>query len=69
MKDGCIMRCGIINHINCQFRDCKALLVISSTTETLLVVWHSGNALVSINKVAQRSARLAAGWERSFKQM
>ena len=27
-----------------------------------LVVWHSGNALVSINEVTLRRARLVLGW-------
>jgi len=41
-----------------QLRDKKLSLFILGT----LVVWRSGSALVSINAVARRRARLVLGW-------
>jgi len=35
---------------------------LANNTNLLMVVWHSGSALVSINEVNLRGARLVLGW-------
>ena len=39
-----------------------SVVFISSNVRTWLVAWLSGNALVSINEVTLRQARLVLGW-------
>jgi len=52
--------------INKQLTDCLLLLkrrnILAHVVYAGLVVWLSGNALVAINEVTLRQARLILGW-------